>query len=66
MTIDRTTKLLLLLIGLGLVANILVPLLRPSRISAASSFACKGELKANAWGGTTATIGGYNVDVTCE
>lgn len=33
---------------------------------AQTSFRCTGELKANAWGGTEPSIGGYKVDVKCE
>jgi hypothetical protein len=64
--IDRTTKLLLLVIALGLFANAVALLIRPQQAHAAGSLSCTGEIKANAWGGTTASIGGYNVDVKCE
>ena len=33
---------------------------------AANSMTCTGELKANAWGGIEATIGGYKVRIECE
>jgi hypothetical protein len=66
MKIDSFTKLLLALIALGLFANALSPLLRPKPVRAANSTTCKGTLKANAWGGTEASIGGYDVDVTCS
>ena len=62
---DRTTKVLLLLIAVGLWVSALAPLLRPKTIRAASSTTCTGTLKANAWGGGTANIGGYDVDVSC-
>jgi hypothetical protein len=67
MKTDRTTKLLLAIIALGLWLNAMAPVFRTQRIvRAADKLTCKGELKANAWGGTAATIGGYDVDVTCH
>jgi len=33
---------------------------------AATSISCTGELKANAFGGTQALIGGYKVDIRCS
>jgi hypothetical protein len=67
MKADRTTKVLLALIALGLWLNALAPMFRTPRVvRAADKLTCKGELKANAWGGTSATIGGYDVDVTCR
>ena len=64
---DRTTKALLLIIGLGLLANAAALLVHPTqRALAAQSFTCKGGLKANVWGGTTANIGGYEVEVKCD
>jgi hypothetical protein len=63
---DRSTKIILLLIAIGLWINALIPLFRPRVVSAQKSFACKGELKANAWGGTAANIGGYTVKMDCE
>jgi hypothetical protein len=35
-------------------------------VHAATSLSCTGELKANAWGGTEASIGGYRVDIRCS
>jgi hypothetical protein len=64
--IDRCTKILLVLIALGLFANAIAPFGRPLPVRAADSFKCEGELKANAWGGTEATIGGYKVDLSCR
>ena len=63
---DRTTKLLLLLIALAIFANTVVSLARPVRVRAADSFSCEGTLKANAYGGIQATIGGYRVDIDCR
>lgn len=33
---------------------------------AGTSLKCTGELTANAWGGTEASIGGYRVEITCR
>jgi hypothetical protein len=67
MKIDRTTKLLLLLVAVGLWINVLVSLFRsPATVKASESVHCKGTLTANAWGGTEATIGGYDVDLNCR
>jgi len=41
-----------------------VPLIPSAR--AAGSIKCSGELKANAWGGTEASIGGYKIDIRCS
>jgi hypothetical protein len=65
MKVDGSTKLLLVLIALGLWANALAPLFRPKTVRASSSATCTGTLKANAWGGEKASIGGYNVDISC-
>ena len=64
--IDRTAKIILSVLALGLYANAIVPLLRPITASAQRSFKCEGELKANAWGGIEATVGGYKVAVDCR
>lgn len=64
--IDRTTKIILVVIALILFANLMATLVHPPATSAQTSFACTGELTANAWGGTQATIGGYRVDVKCR
>jgi hypothetical protein len=66
MRTDRVTKLLLTLIALGLWANALAPAFRSTTVRASSSTHCTGTLKANAWGGEKATIGGYDVDVSCD
>lgn len=67
MKADKTTKMLLALIALGLWLNAIAPMFRAQRtVRAADKLTCKGELKANAWGGAAATIGGYDVDVTCH
>jgi hypothetical protein len=65
--IDRATKVILAVIAFGLLANALTPLVRPVSVAAAGgSLSCRGELKANAWGGTAATIGGYEVALDCH
>lgn len=66
MKTDRPIKLLLGLIALGLWANALGPLVHSTTVKASSSTHCTGTLKANAWGGEKATIGGYDVDVSCS
>lgn len=64
--IDKTTKLLLLALALGLWANVMISLFRPPTTSAQASYNCTGDLKANTYGGDTATKGGYVVDVKCR
>lgn len=64
--IDRTTKLLLLLIALGLLANAVALLLHPVKTLAASPFSCDGELKANAFGATAPSLGGYKASFSCQ
>jgi hypothetical protein len=63
---DKTSKLILAAIAVGLFANAISPLLHPARVSAQSSFKCSGELKANAWGGIESMIGGYAVELSCR
>lgn len=63
---DRTVKLLLLAIALGLWANIAVSLIRPVAASAQSEISCDGTLKANAFGGIEPSIGGYKISMKCE
>jgi hypothetical protein len=64
--IDRATKVLLTVIAIGLFANVVAPLLYPRPVAAESNLTCTGELKANAWGGTEPSIGGYSMKLTCE
>jgi len=55
---DRTTKLLLLLVVIGLWINVLVSLFRsPLTVQVSESVHCKATLTANAYGETEATIG---------
>ena len=64
---DRTTKLLLLLVVVGLWTNVLVSLFRsPPTVKASESVHCKGTLTANAYRATEATIGSYHVDLNCR
>ncbi len=64
---DKTTKVLLVFIGMGLWLNALLPVLRPAHmVKASSSYSCSGKLKASAFGATEAMVGGYDVDVTCS
>ena len=64
--LDRTTQILLTVIALGLSANVVTPLLHPRTVAAESSLSCTGELSANAFGGTEASIGGYSLKLTFE
>jgi hypothetical protein len=65
--IDRTTKIILMIIALGLLANALTPLLRPIPVAAQNSpFACTGTFKVNPWGTTATSIGGYDIDLKCH
>ena len=66
MRTDTPIKLLLTLIALGLWANALAPLFRSTVVRASTSTHCTGPLRANAWGGEKPTIGGYDVDVSCD
>ena len=66
MKIDKTTKLLLALIALGLWLHVVAPLFHPARVVRASDkITCEGKLKASAFGATEFP-GGYDVDVTCK
>ena len=64
--IDRPTKIILGAIAVGLWINGLMPLFHPKSVGAMESFSCTGDLKANAWGGVEATIGGYKVELKCR
>lgn len=63
---DRYTKILLTIIAACLVALVAreLPLVAPAH--AQSGIRCDGELKANSWGGTEKSLGGYRVDITCR
>ncbi len=64
---DKTTKVLLGLIALGLWLNAMAPLWHKARaVKASERFTCDGKLKVNVWGATEPMIGGYDVDVTCH
>ena len=65
MRVDFYTKVILTIIAVCLLALTL----RGAPLDAGTprhSMTCTGELKANAWGGAEASIGGYKVDVTCD
>ena len=65
--IDRTTKIILTMIALGLMANAITPLLRPIPVAAQGSpFSCSGKINVNPWGPTEPSIGGYKVDLDCK
>lgn len=64
--IDRTTKAILAVIALGLLANAAIPLLRPMRVAAAEGVACTGELTPSLRGGTPVVVEGWAVSVQCK
>jgi hypothetical protein len=65
MKIDRTTKILLLLVVLGLCANVLTSFFRPiTVVRAADQVSCKGKLKASPFG--VIYPGGYDVEISCN
>lgn len=66
MKIDLYVKALLTIIAACLIALVFRSGSALTVAHAASSTTCKGELKANPWGGTEASIGGYKVELTCE
>jgi hypothetical protein len=63
---DRYTKIVLTIIAVCLVALVAreLTLVEPAR--ALDSLRCDGELRANSWGATEKTIGGYRVEITCR
>ncbi len=66
MKTDKTTKILLALIALGLWFNAMAPLFHPTPVvRAADKVTCEGKLKASAYG-TTTYPGGYDFEVTCK
>lgn len=63
---DLYTKVVLTIIAICLITfAVRLGRLEPV-VRAQTSFQCTGELKANAWGGTRESIGGYRVDVNCQ
>lgn len=66
MKLDLYANVVLTIIAICLIVLTLraVPLIPQAR--AAGSIKCTGELKANAWGGTMASIGGYDIDIRCS
>ena len=64
--IDRTTKIVLAFIALGLWLNAISPMLHPKKVSAEGRLDCKGTVKVNVYGATEAQIGGYDVDLKCD
>lgn len=63
---DTYTKIVLTVIAACLLVLTIRVLNVAPVLRAATSYSCTGELKANAWGGVEATIGGYTVRVTCD
>lgn len=67
--IDRTTKAILAVIALGLAANAVMPMLRPTTVAAQSSFNCTGELAPNSSesdGAGPKVITGWSISVRCK
>lgn len=66
MKTDTYIKFILTIIALCLFALVFgnPPIIKNA--VAASVLNCTGEIKANSWGGTEASIGGYKVNVTCK
>jgi hypothetical protein len=62
--IDRTTKIILALIALGLIANAVTPLVHPTPARAAGSYACEGKMDASPFG--IEYPGGYDIKFKCE
>ncbi len=65
MSVDWYTKTILGIIAIALLAIALRPQVREAWAEN-SVTRCTGEMKANAWGGTEASIGGYEIEVTCR
>lgn len=63
---DKTSKIFLLLIALGLWANLLLRIPASHTVRADGPMHCRGTFKVNPWGAEQKTIGGYDLDVTCE
>jgi hypothetical protein len=66
MKLDTTTKLLLLIIALGLWLVALTPLFHPTTASASGNTHCTGTVKVNPWGSAAPSIGGWDVDLKCS
>ena len=66
MQIDFYTKLVLTIIAGCLLAVAVRSGPWVERAVAQPSISCQGPLKANAYGGTAATKGGYQILVTCR
>jgi hypothetical protein len=66
----RVAVLLVTAVPLAVIALCLVVLtlraISAPPVHAGTSITCTGELKANAWGGMQASIGGYKVDIRCS
>lgn len=63
---DKTTKVILAAIALGLLLNAVTPLTHPRSVQADGPFTCSGEIKVNAWGASEPSIGGYKVSLDCS
>jgi len=66
MKVDLYTKCVLTVIALALTIIAVTSLVAVRPAFAQSDTDCSGELKANAFGGTTASIGGYSISLNCR
>ena len=66
MRLDLYTRVLLTIIAICLTVLTLRAVWPVPEAKAAASTTCTGELKANAWGGIEASIGGYRIQITCD
>ena len=63
---DLYTKIVLTIIAVCLAALVARELTIVPPAHAQDSLRCDGELRANSWGATEKTLGGYRVDITCR
>lgn len=63
---DKTTKIILAMIALGLLLNAFTPLMRPRSVRADGPLNCSGEINVSPFGATTPTTGGYEVSLNCK
>lgn len=66
MHIDYYTKLMLTFLGGCLLMIVFRSDSWVDKAVAQAAITCKGELKANAHGGTEANVGGYQIQVSCR
>jgi hypothetical protein len=61
---DPYTRFVLTVIAGCLIALVLRS--SSSDVGAQTTLKCTGQLKANAWGGSEPSIGGYSIDLNCK